>query len=162
MDTFEKEGSIQSIAISEQDPELVYGQTREGLLFQKRLPADHRVAKAVKNIVVEDIARFCGDAFVTIHETRMYSAYKMAKRLIFLDIHEVGKGCLTLKEERMAKLLEDCGEILVYSPINDEVAYISSNKVMICQTFGRVGDALSNANLSNFGENTKEIITLGN
>lgn len=61
----------------------------------------------------------------------------------------------------MAKLLEDCGETLVYSPINDELAYISGGRVMICQTFGRVGDALSNANLSNFGENSREVINLG-
>lgn len=120
------------------------------------------MAKAVKSIVVEDIARFCGDSCITLHEKRVYSAYKMAKRLIFLDIHEVAKGFLSLKEERMAKLLEDCSDILVYSPIHDELAYISGNKVMACQTFGRVGDALSNANLSNFGENTREVISLGN
>lgn len=51
----------------------------------------------------------------------------------------------------MAKLLEDCGEIIIYSPVYDELAYISNSKVMVCQTFGRVGDALSNANQSNFG-----------
>jgi hypothetical protein len=59
IDTYDKEGNIFTVATSEKDPLLYYCQTRQGLLFQKRLPLNDVVPskKSLNVVQIEDIVR---------------------------------------------------------------------------------------------------------
>jgi hypothetical protein len=165
VDTYDKEGTVLSIAPSQKDPLLYYCQTRQGLLFQKRLPATDLAPgkKSLVSVEAEDITRINSQAHVLLHQGKMYSVYLMAEKLLFMDVHQVEKASLSLLEERVAKLQSPCdGRHLAYLPNSHEVAYLSKNsKIMVAETFGKIGDALLNANQSNLGENSRELLSIG-
>ncbi len=91
LDTYDREGTVFSIAPSIKDPLLYYCQTRQGLLFQKRLPATDIAPgkKSLKAVESQDLVRMNGKAHHELYGGKMFSVYTMNERLLFLDIHSV-------------------------------------------------------------------------
>jgi hypothetical protein len=98
VDAYTKEGETIAISVSISEPLLYYCQTRQGLMFQKWLPAptaDRRQYNTKLN-TNETIQRINSLGSVLIEADRIYSSYRGGEKLIYADVYSWKNGKLSI------------------------------------------------------------------
>ena len=162
VDAYNKEAQTVAIAVSVVDSLLYYCMTREGLVYQKWLPApmaDRRLMSMKLNMN-DTIQKINTTGSVILLQDRIYSAYRAGKNILCIDIYSLTNSELKLEEERVALIREECTlKHVSYSVKTEEIVYFTAtNKLEVSLTFNKVNESVAHENKSDVGTNMQSIL----